>query len=328
MVFGLDGSSPGIRILSKRGSAVIDPRTNQLFVTDVASRLEEIAKLVKKTDIASRQVLIEARIVEATDDFSRNLGAKLGFTDNSVVNGTLPGSGLGGNARAAIGGTYQGVANQTGQLGSAAAVVTDVTAGQFFSLPAAAIGGVNPGSVALSLFSSGANKFLNLELSALEADGKGKIISSPRVVTADQIKAVVEQGTELPFQVATSSGATSITFKKANLKLEVTPQITPDGNVILDVDVNNDSPGILTTSGYAINSKHVKTLVMVENGGTVLLGGIFTQNVQDSETKIPLLGDIPFLGYLFKTSGKSDSKTELLIFITPKIVTNSVADAR
>ena len=328
MVFGLDGSSPGIRILSKRGSAVIDPRTNQLFVTDVASRLEEIAKLVKKTDIASRQVLIEARIVEATDDFSRNLGAKLGFTDNSVVNGTLPGSGLGGNARAAIGGTYQGVANQTGQLGSAAAVVTDVTAGQFFSLPAAAIGGVNPGSVALSLFSSGANKFLNLELSALEADGKGKIISSPRVVTADQIKAVVEQGPELPFQVATSSGATSITFKKANLKLEVTPQITPDGNVILDVDVNNDSPGILTTSGYAINSKHVKTLVMVENGGPVLRGGIFTQNVQDSETKIPLLGDIPFLGYLFKTSGKSDSKTELLIFITPKIVTNSVADAR
>ena len=159
-----------------------------------------------------------------------------------------------------------------------------------------------------------------MEISALEADGNGKVISSPRVVTADQVPAIVEQGTELPYQQATSSGATSVTFKKANLKLEVTPQITPDGNIILDVDVNNDTPGVLTTSGYAINTQHLKTIVMVENGGTVLLGGIFQETEQDSVTKVPLLGDIPFLGYLFKSTGKTRNKTELLIFITPKII--------
>ena len=323
MVFGLDGANPGIRILSKRGSAVIDPRTNQLFVTDTVGRLEVIRNLVLKTDVPSRQVLIEARIVEATDDFSRNLGSKLGFTDNSTLQGGTAGYSVAGNTRVSIGGTYSGVANQTGQNGTAVA-----GGSSFFSLPADPINGVNPGSVAVSLFSSVAGRFLNLELSALEADGKGKIISSPRVVTADQIKAVVEQGTELPYQVATSSGATSITFKKANLKLEVTPQITPDGNVILDVDVNNDSPGTLTSAGYSINSKHVKTLVMVENGGTVLLGGIFTENAQDSENKIPFLGDIPLVGNLFKMSNKSDAKTELLIFITPKIVTDRVSSAR
>jgi len=323
-VFGLDGTNPGIRILSKRGSAVIDPRTNQLFVTDTVGRLEVVRNLVLKTDVASRQVLIEARIVEATDAFSRNLGSKLGFTDNSSLQGGTPGYSVAGNTRVSIGGTYAGVANQTVQNGT---TLTTAGGSQFFSLPADPINGTNPGSVAVSLFSSVAGRFLNLELSALEADGKGKIISSPRVVTADQIKAVVEQGTELPYQVATSSGATSITFKKANLKLEVTPQITPDGNVILDVDVNNDSPGTLTTAGYTINSKHVKTLVMVENGGTVLLGGIFTENINDSENKIPFLGDIPLLGNLFKMSDKSDNKTELLIFITPKIVTDRVSSA-
>jgi type IV pilus assembly protein PilQ len=326
-VFGIDsaggsGDSKN-RILSKRGSAVIDPRTNQLFVTDIASKLEEVRKLVQKTDIASKQVLIEARIVEADDKFSRNLGAKLGFSDLRNIRGGDVGYGVGGSGRAALTGTYQGVGEQTGQ-----AVITDqsyVPNTQFVNLPAAGINGVNPGSLAISLFSASANRFLNLELSALEADGKGKIISSPRVVTADQLKALIEQGTELPYQVATSSGATSIAFRKANLKLEVTPQITPDGNIILDVDVNKDSVGVETRAGFAIDTKHVKTQVLVENGGTVVLGGIFQQVERTSDSKVPLFGDIPVVGYLFKSTARTNDKTELLIFITPKIVAERIS---
>jgi type IV pilus assembly protein PilQ len=325
LVFGLDGSGSDNknRILSKRGSAVIDPRTNQLFVTDIPSKLEDIRKLVQKTDIASRQVLIEARIVEATDTFSKNLGARLGFADLRTIKGGDTGYQISGNNRVAFTGNYLGVGEQTGQ-----AKVTDqsyIPNTQFVDLPAAAINGLNPGSLAISLFSAAANRFLNLELSALEADGKGKIISSPRVVTADQLKALIEQGTELPYQQATSSGATSIAFRKANLKLEVTPQITPDGNVILDVDVNKDSVGQETRSGFAIDTKHVKTQVLVENGGTVVLGGIFQQTERDAVTKVPFFGDIPLFGNLFKTTGRTNDKTELLIFITPKIVADRLS---
>jgi type IV pilus assembly protein PilQ len=324
LVFGLDGASDSKnRILSKRGSAVIDPRTNQLFVTDIPSKLEDIRKLVQKTDIASRQVLIEARIVEADDKFSKNLGAKLGFTDLRTLRGGDTGYEINGNNRLALTGNYLGIGEQTGQ-----AKVTEgsfIPNSQFVNLPAAGIGGLNPGSLAISLFSAAANRFLNLELSALEADGKGKIISSPRVVTADQLKALIEQGTELPYQQATSSGATSIAFRKANLRLEVTPQITPDGNVILDVDVNKDSVGEETRAGFAINTKHVKTQVLVENGGTVVLGGIFQQTERDSVTKVPFFGDIPVVGNLFKATGRTNDKTELLIFITPKIVANRIS---
>jgi type IV pilus assembly protein PilQ len=323
-VFGLEGGGDGKHnILSKRGSAVIDPRTNQLFVTDTQAKLEEVRKLVQKTDIASKQVLIEARIVEADDKFSRNLGAKLGFADLRAFNGQQAGFPISGNNRIALTGTYQGVGEQTLQ-----AKITDqsyVPNTQFVNLPAAGINGADPTSLAVSLFSAGANRFLNLELSALEADGKGKIISNPRVVTADQLKAVIEQGTELPYQVATSSGATSIAFRKANLKLEVTPQITPDGNVILDVDVNKDSVGVETRAGFAIDTKHVKTQVLVENGGTVVLGGIFQQTERTADTKTPLLGDIPVVGNLFKSTSKTNDKTELLIFITPKIVTDKLS---
>ncbi|MBK1888957.1 type IV pilus secretin PilQ family protein [Undibacterium sp. 14-3-2] len=318
-VFGMDGSSTN-RILSKRGSAVIEPRTNQIFITDIPSKLEEVRKLVQKTDIASKQVLIEARIVEADDKFSKNLGAKLGFTDLRGLRGGDAGYSVSGNQRVALTGNYLGVGEQTGQ-----AKITDqsfVPNSQFVSLPAAGINGSTPGSLAISLFSAAANRFLNLELSALEADGKGKIISSPRVVTADQLKALIEQGTELPYLVATSSGATSIFFRKATLRLEVTPQITPDGNVILDVEVHKDSVGQETRMGYAIDTKEVKTMVLVENGGTVVLGGIFQQTERDNITKIPFFGDIPLFGNLFKNTGRTNDKTELLIFITPKIVTD------
>ncbi|MEC4721538.1 type IV pilus secretin PilQ family protein [Noviherbaspirillum sp. CPCC 100848] len=325
-VFGIDNAGSGDsknRILSKRGSAVIDPRTNQLFVTDISSKLEEVRKLVQKTDIASKQVLIEARIVEADDKFSRNLGAKLGFSDMRGIRGGNVGYGVAGSTRAALTGNYQGVGEQTGQ-----AEITDqsyIPNTQFVNLPAAGINGANPGSLAVSLFSAAANRFLNLELSALEADGKGKIISSPRVVTADQLKALIEQGTELPYQVATSSGATSIAFRKANLKLEVTPQITPDGNIILDVDVNKDSVGVETRAGFAIDTKHVKTQVLVENGGTVVLGGIFQQVERTNDTKVPLFGDIPVVGNLFKSTARTSDKTELLIFITPKVVAERIS---
>ncbi len=327
-VFGLDASGASAagdnknRVLSKRGSAIIDPRTNQLFVTDIASKLEDIRKLIQKTDVASKQVLIEARLVEANDGFSRNLGAKLGFADLRNVRGGDAGYQVKGNERIAIGGNLQGVGQVTGQTPDEGNAWTNTT---MVNLPAAAIGGTPASSLAFSLFSSAANRFLNLELSALEADGKGKIISSPRVVTEDKQIAVIEQGVELPFQVATSSGATSITFKKANLRLEVTPQITPDGNVVLEVDVNKDSKGEETRAGPAINTQHVKTKVMVENGGTVVLGGIYQQTERNNVNKVPLLGDVPVLGYLFKSTGRESTKTELLVFITPKIVTDAAA---
>jgi type IV pilus assembly protein PilQ len=327
-VFGLDaagGSGAGDgknRVLSKRGSAVIDPRTNQLFVTDIASKIEDIRRLIVKTDVASKQVLIEARLVEANDGFSRNLGAKLGVADLRTQRGGDSGYEVSGNTRVAVSGNLNGVATTTGQPVNAGDVAASST---LVNLPAASLGGVNPSSIAFSLFSSAANRFLNLELSALEADSKGKIISSPRVLTADRTVAVVEQGVELPYQQATSSGATSVTFKKANLRLEVTPQITPDGNVILEVDINKDSKGESTTAGFAVNTQHVKTSVMVENGGTVVLGGIYTQTDTNDASKVPFLGDVPVLGYLFKTTSVATAKTELLVFITPKIVADKLS---
>ena len=322
-VFGLGTGSGQNSILSKRGSATIDPRTNQLFVTDIASKLEQVRQLIQKTDVATRQVLIEARIVEADDKFSKELGSKLGFSDMRTYRGGDTGYQIGSsNTRVALTGNYLGVGEQTGQAKITGQSYIPNT--QFVNLPAAGLGGFDASSIGISIFSAAANRFLNLELSALEADGKGKIISSPRVVTADQLKALIEQGTELPYQQATSSGATSVSFRKANLKLEVTPQITPDGNVILDVDVNKDSVGQETRAGFAIDTKHVKTQVLVENGGTVVLGGIFQQNERTTVTKVPLFGDIPVLGYLFKNTARTNDKTELLIFITPKIVSDRV----
>ena len=178
----------------------------------------------------------------------------------------------------------------------------------------------SPANFAVSLFNAAADRFINVEISALEADGRGKVVSRPRVVTADQTKALIEQGTELPYQTASASGATSITFRKANLKLEVTPQITPDGAVVLDVDVNRDSVGQITPAGYAINTKHVKTQVRVEDGGTVVLGGIYEETDRNNESKVPGLGDVPGLGWLFKNRDQAQRKSELLIFLTPRVM--------
>jgi type IV pilus assembly protein PilQ len=310
-IFGIEDSGSGgagRSILTKRGSAVVDPRTNQLFITDIASKLDEIRELIKKTDIPTRQVMIEARIVEASDAFSSSLGAKLSF---GVQQNRFT---LGGNQAT----TTTGTTASTG-------LTTPTLNGSSVNLPATAINGTAPGTVALTLFNAAATKFIGLELSALEADGKGKIISSPRVITADQLKALIEQGTEIPYQQATSSGATSVSFRKANLKLEVTPQITPDGNVILDVDVTKDSVGIQTDSGLAIDTKHVKTQVLIDNGGTVVIGGIYTQTESKDVNKVPFFGDIPLFGNLFKTTDKTNNKTELLIFLSPKILNDKIA---
>ncbi len=329
-VFGLDASGAASadsrnRVLSRRGSAIIDPRTNQLFVTDIASRIEDIRKLIQKVDIRTKQVLVEARLVEANDGFSRNLGAKLGFADMRGLRGGDAGYQLSGNQRAAVGGNITGVGEATGQIAPTTNWYNNT---QLVNLPAAAINGTNAPSIAFSLFSSAANRFLNLELSALEADGKGKIISSPRVVTEDNVPAIIEQGVELPYQMASSSGATAVEFKKANLRLEVTPQVTPDGNVVLEVDVAKDSKGESTAAGFAINTQHVKTKVMVENGGTVVLGGIYQQSETNNVNKVPLLGDVPVVGNLFKSTARSTSKTELLVFITPKIVDDRVQNPK
>ena len=295
------------RILSKRGSAVLDPRTNQVFVTDIPSKLEELRKLIEKTDTPQRQVMIEARIVEADDQFGRSLGVRLGmFGDNVARN-------------VAIGSSLDTLPSATG--------TTSTSSGTALSLPASSVQNSTAATLGISLFNSSATRYLNLELSALEADSKGKVISSPRVITADNVKATIEQGTEIPYLEASSSGATSISFRKAVLKLEVTPQITPDGNVILTVLVTKDTPNtdIYAGTAVAIDTKKVETEVLVENGGTVVLGGIFQQEKSEAVSQVPLLGDIPLLGWLFRSKTLEDNKTELLVFLTPKVMSNMQA---
>jgi type IV pilus assembly protein PilQ len=297
------------KILSKRGSAVVDVRTNTVFVQDTPSRLEEVRKLLKQIDIPVRQVMIESRIVEANDTFSRNLGARLGYNDTTGQGSKA------GNGNALFGGSLASTAGATGQGGGGS--FTDTLA---VNLPAQGLSGANPGVFSFLLFNDKSTKFLNLELSALQADGKGKIISSPRVITADKVEATIEQGTEIPYQQATSSGATSVSFRKATLSLKVKPQITPNDDVIMNLRVNKDSVGQNTLSGPSIDTKQVITEVLVENGGTVVIGGIYTQDERSTTTKVPVLGDLPYLGFLFKNNQRVDDRRELLIFISPKIL--------
>ena len=294
------GGLAGGKILSARGSVIAEARTNQLFVTDIPSKLEEVQALIAKLDIPVRQVLIEARIVEASDTFGKSLGVRLGGQPFSIN----------GNNNSSFGSSY--VPGSAGTVGN-----------DFVQLPGIGQNALPAATFAISLFNAAKTRFLNLEISAAEADGKGKIVSSPRIVTADQVKALIEQGTEFPYQTATSSGATALAFRKANLKLEVTPQITPEGSIVLNVDVTKDSPGQNTPGGIAINTKHIQTQVLVENGGTVVIGGIYEQNDREDETKVPLLGDLPVVGNLFKNKVRTASKTELLIFITPRTLTSN-----
>lgn len=295
-------ADPKQPLLSKRGSAVVEERSNILFVKDTPSRLDEVRVMIAKVDIAARQVMIEARIVEAGDSFAKNLGVRLGwrqtFPDGAVR--------IGGDSTAISGNLDMG--------------------GTSVNLPATPRTGV-PGSLSFLLFNSALTQFLTAEITALEADGRGKVISSPRVMTANQVEAIIEQGVEIPYQQATSSGATSVSFRKANLSLKVTPQITPDGKIAMKLDVNKDTPNtrLSTGAGVAIDTKHVKTEVLVENGGTVVIGGIYTQETRNNTTRIPFFGDLPYIGFLFKNREIIDDKTELLVFITPRIVAENLS---
>jgi type IV pilus assembly protein PilQ len=304
---GAVGSTGG-RWLSARGSVLAEPRTNQLFISDLPARLADIEKMLTQLDVPVRQILIEARIVEADDQFGQSLGVRLGagLAVPLKVQRSPHTLSLGATNQAAAAGTV---------------------AGNLVNFPAGAAGQTTstPASFAVSLFNAAADKFINVEISALEAAGLGKVISRPRVVTADQTKALIEQGTELPYQVSMGNGVNSVQFRKANLKLEVTPQITPDGSVVLEVDVNRDSVGQITPAGYAINTKHVKTQVRVDDGGTVVLGGIYEENQRQDEGKVPGLGEVPGLGWLFKNREQTRRKSELLIFLTPRVVADGPA---
>ncbi|AOJ67446.1 MULTISPECIES: type IV pilus secretin PilQ [Burkholderia] len=280
--------SAGQRILSKRGSVLADPRTNLLFVTDMSGRLAQIADLIGQLDTPSRQVLIEARIVEGDRGFSRNLGARLAL--------------------------------RAPDAGDRATGVVAGRGGTLADLTARPIGGFDAATAGLTLFAARASRLLDVELSALESQGRGQIVSSPRVVTADRTKAVVEQGAELPYQAKVGNGVSGVQFRRATLKLEVEPQITPDGRVILDLDVAKDSIGEETASGPAIHTKHVQTRVEVENGGTVSIGGIFESDDRDDVTRVPLLGKIPVLGALFRHRAQRAQRSELVVYITPTVV--------
>lgn len=305
------------RILSKRGSAMVDVRTNTLFVKDTPSRLEEVRKLLKQIDVPAKQVLIEARVVEAHDGFAQNLGVRLGYTGAAVAaNG-------GANGVTGIRGNLVSAGGAGGTLGS---VVTPSTGNT--NLPTAGANGV----FQFALFNAAATKVLGIELTAMESDDTGKIISSPRVVSEDNDAdwAIIEQGEEIPYVISqpTTPGVAplnTVSFKKAVLRLGVKTKITPDNNIDMTVEVNKDSRGIATVAGVpAINTNKVVTKVLIENGGTVVIGGVYKQSDATTVNKVPLLGDIPVLGNLFKSKAVSTTKDELLVFLTPKIMQDAL----
>lgn len=306
-------------LLSVRGSVSADPRTNQLFVTDIPSRLAAVQSLLEKIDVSVQQVVIEARIVEANDSFGKSLGVRLGGADLRGINGGDAGYGVGGGNRLTVGGSYDANTASTGYLGGTA----ESAISNFVNLPITKPAGSADSaiaSLALTLFNPSANRLLSLEIQAMEAEGKGTIVSSPRLMTANQVTAIIEQGKEIPYTIQTDKGSVTA-YKKAVLKLEVTPQITPDGNVILDLQINKDSQGTPTPKGdVVIDTKAIKTQAIVENGGTVMLGGIFEATENNSETKVPVLGDIPYVGNLFKSRSRDTSRKEMLVFITPRIL--------
>jgi type IV pilus assembly protein PilQ len=346
-------------MLSERGSVLADTRTNKLFITDTPSRLAEIRALITEIDVPVRQVLIEARIVEADNTFSKALGARIGLGDNR---GLIAGHRVAGtnSPRWGIAGSSEYVnyhaptANIPGALDQQSAnyippmmwinndrlvydtYQTTQSSNGRTNLAGNASGRSNAvdlglsnaaGQFALALFNSSKSQLLTLELSAMEADGRGKTVSSPRVLTADQVEAVIEDGQEVPYWAASSSGATTVAYRKAVLSLNVRPQITPDGKVLMHLQVNKDNVNttLSTSYGLAIDTKNVKTDVLVENGGTVVIGGIYIQEERKTVTKVPLLGDLPVLGHLFKKNETTDNRRELLVFITPKIVNDALS---
>jgi len=307
-----DGDDSGAGFLSSRGSVTVDERTNSLLLRDTAEQLIQIGQLIDKLDIPVRQVLIESRIVIANNDFTDELGVRFGVASeggNNAVSGTLNDISISGD---------QVTSSQA--IGAPVSNSVATNQGLNVNLPVAA----PAGSIGLALAKLPFGTILQLELSAMQAEGKGEIVSSPRVITSNQQTAIIEQGTEIPYQEASSSGATSVSFKEAVLKLEVTPQITPDDHVVMDLKVNKDSVGQVFNGVPSIDTRSVETQVLVDNGETVVLGGVYEQTNLDSVTKVPFFGDLPYLGVLFKTTLIQDDKAELLIFVTPKIVKDSL----
>jgi len=323
-VTGTGGVNPQ-RILSKRGSAVADPQSNTIFINDIPSKLEEIRSFIKAIDIGARQVLIEARVVEANDDFNRSLGVRMNFLNNSANglggSGVLFGGGRTSNANAAYNANNSPIGNSGGNT---ATQTSNNTMG--VNLPSFSSTG---GTLAFSLFNASLTRILNLELAALESDGVGKLISSPRVITANNVKAKIEDGTEIPYVTSSSSGGTTtqtVSFKSAKLSLEATPQITPEGTVKMLLVIKKEEPDWTRAilGNPPIKSSIVETNVVVENGGTVVVGGVYVTNTLASTEKVPLLGDIPFLGWLFKYKNDIGTRRELLVFITPRILSEKL----
>ena len=319
LISGTDSGS-GNALLSDRGSIAVDDRTNTLLIQDTAERLQDIRRLVSTLDVPIKQVLIESRIVVVNDDFSRDLGIRLGVTAfNETSDGLVTTSGTGNGTDTMINSALNNLADpgngtpypiQVPQLNNRYNVSVPITnaAGRF----------------ALAVLES--DYLVDLELTALEAEGRGEIVSTPRVITANQKEARIEQGVEIPYQQSASSGATTIQFKKAVLSLTVTPQITPDNNIIMDLLVHKDNVGdIISTGGLggtvpSIDTRAVETQVLVADGQTVVLGGIYETERRETINKVPFLGDIPVLGRLFKSTQRVDNKAELLIFVTPRIL--------
>ena len=324
------------KILSKRGSATVDERTNTLFVQDTGGRLEEARKLVQQLDVPVRQVLIEARIVIADDKWGRQLGARFGtqsaFNSNNYnygVSGSLTDTvtPLSNNpvSRGSSSLTYAGALPSNAGFSSGSNTSGTVPIGaqpEQLNVNLPVVGAA--GQLALSILNLGSGNLVNVELSALEADNRGKVVSSPRVITADKKKAIISQGTEIPYLTAAASGATTVAFKPAVLELAVTPRITPDDRIIMDLEVKKDAVGQIFSGIPSVDTKKVSTQVLVDNGDTIVLGGIFEQTTRTTVDKVPFLGDVPVIGNLFKRTVKQDDKTELLIFVTPKIVKDSL----
>ena len=304
------------RLLSERGNVTIDERTNTLLVQDTALKLNEIRALIEKLDIPVRQVLVESRVVIANDDFARDLGVRFGFNrENSV-----------GDASVLTAGGMPG--HTSGTFGIAPGIENPVDSGAealMVNLPKV-LGGDRGGAINFLVGTVG-SYLLQLELSAMQEEGRGEIVSNPRVITSDQNKAVIKQGIEIPYQQATSSGATNVAFKEAVLKLEVTPHITPDDRIIMDLLVTKDNADFTRAvlGVPPLEKREVQTRVLVDNGETVVLGGVFERKRSKSEEKIPFFGDLPVVGWAFKQQLKEDKKKELLIFITPKIIKDTLS---
>lgn len=297
-------------VLSERGSVIVDERTNAIILTDTADRLQDFRDVINQLDIPVKQVLIEARIVTASDDFSEDLGIRWGFADLDQQSST--------RFRKA-GGSLTTLEDLQDIIASGG--VGDITSPEHLVVD---LGVAKEGASTFGVGLTGAGYLLDLELSALAADGHAEVVARPKVITADKNPALIESGTEIPYQEATSSGATSTSFKDATLALEVTPQITPDDRIIMELNVKQDTVGAIFNGVPSIDTNQIETQVLVDNGQTIVLGGIFSTDKQFSTTKTPFLGDLPYAGRLFRRTEQKDNKTELLIFITPRIIQESL----